>query len=492
MQPFYQYSPLNPDFAKILADKGRDQIDRELLQRVIKEQYQGLELGEKVAHHIELLGQPHTFTVTTGHQLVLWGGPMFTTYKVLHTLRLAEDLTRRFPQSPVVPIFWIHTEDHDFEEINHYYGDFFHKHTYQATCRGQVGDHLLTQEILRCCPPHFEQRLRQCYTPGTAMRDAFRCFIHELFGPYGIVMLDASDPRLKAVFSRVIREELQAQRSHSLIHATSAALESQGYSAQITPREINFFYVAEEIRNRIVRQGDHFQVLDTSLEFSMSQMMDLVTEHPERFSPNVSLRPLYQESILPNLAYIGGWGELSYWLQLKGVFEHYQVNFPALLPRFSATLLRESEAQALRGLGFEPVDVVQDLHTLYQSILPRIWQDDELAGHEAALRVAFDQMAAYIHTLSDTLPRSVIGQKVKTEKFLAHQRNKILKVLKTQHPDFYRLRELKHSIQADGMVQERVLGLPSFPDISPESLIRQIWAAVRPLPKEKAWILLNP
>ena len=491
LRAFYQYSPVNPDFSQIIKDKASNPVDRVLLAKVIEEQYEGLDMSPKMKENLQKLRQPNSFTITTGHQLVFLGGPLFTTYKVLHVIKLAEQLSALYPDTPVIPIFWIHTEDHDFEEINHYYKDFDTKITYQGKFNGNVGSHQIEEGIENLFPTHFPQNLTQAFSKGSSWAQAYRAYMHKLFGDYGILMLDPDDARLKAQFGKVISEELLHQHSFHLINQHSDHLVKEGYKAQILPREINLFYLNDTVRNRIIRENGSFKVIDTEISFQEEEMMRMVDEHPEYFSPNVSLRPLYQEIILPNLAYVGGWGELSYWLQLKGVFDHYRINFPLLLPRFSATLLEKDLYDQWKAFGFSEGELHKDAFSLFNQILPRFWSDDELSKHEKAIEHSFDQLKAYIESFSPSMPRSVEGQKVKTQRFFRNQRKKLKRLVREQHPEFKQLAALKHAIQADGKVQERVLSLASFPLIPPDELIEQIWQCVEPLSMAHTYIHLN-
>ena len=488
---FYHYLIQQPDFAQIIQDKSQESIDRELLATVIQEQYTGLDLPPKAAENLQLLADPHTYTVTTGHQLVLFGGPMFTFYKVLHTIRLAEHLTATLPDHTVVPIFWIHTEDHDFEEINHYYTAFDEKHTYPAPFAGPVGEHLLTEAITPLIPQQYNGALAEAFQPGRSLADAYRRFMHELFGEYGLLMLDASDARLKAEFSEIFTQEIFQQESHKQVEAFSAQLVGKGYHQQINAREINVFYMDTTTRARLVQVGeDSFQVYGTDRTFTAQEMRQLIQEHPEKLSPNVVLRPLYQERILPNLAYMGGWGEISYWLQLKGVFEHFGVNYPLLLPRFSATLLKEDFVKEWEALGLPLSEVSTPLLILNQRILSTVWQDGELAQLEQELEQVFDKIAHYLSSLSQTLPRSAVGQKVKNGHFFRNLEKKVHRVVKHNEPIFRQVQELKEQVSPRNLVQERVLNLAAFPQYDPHVLIQHLYPHCQPLDLTHQYIIL--
>lgn len=490
LKPFYQYPVQTPDFAQIVADKGKEKIDRKALQQVIKDQYQGLTLSEASQKHLDLLAEENTFTITTGHQLVLLGGPMFTTYKVLTAIKLAQQLSEKHTDHNFVPIFWIHTEDHDYEEINHYFASFQEKRTYRGAFQTMVGNHVLSEEIKSILPTHFSERLRRTYRPGRKMSEAFRDYINELFGEYGVLMLDADDSRLKAHFRSVLKEEVNENAAFNEVNATSAALTDAGYPAQIHAREINLFFLDQLGRNRIVGVNGHYEAMDRDLSWSPAELESMIENHPEQFSPNVSLRPLYQEMILPNLCYIGGWGELSYWLQLKGVFAHFGVNFPLLLPRMSATIVPRSVKKAWEDKKLATSDFKAPLHEVYRKYMPQIWDSTAFLTQSAEILTQIDALKALIEDeLSHTLARSGEALKVKTARYLKSLEKKALRVMRHKHPRaFDEIKELKFKIQPDGLVQERILSLASFPEFAPEDLIKLAWEHCDPLNLEHVYL----
>ena len=493
LREYYQYPISSPDFRQIIENKAKEDIDRKLLQEVIRDQYKGLPEFDLVNKHIDLLGKKNTFTVTTGHQLVMFGGPLFTTYKVLSTIKLAKDLSEQFPEYNVVPIFWIHTEDHDFEEINHFYTSFAEKRTYQGQFQSKVGNHILEESILDIAPEHFAENLKKCFRPGISLASAYREFMHQLFGPYGVVMLDADDARLKSRFSKVISEEIHNSVAFNQVNQTSSNLSTAGYKLQIAPREINLFYLDQDGRNRIVANDSGFEAVDRNIKWTTPEIDELISNHPEHISPNVSLRPLYQEFILPNLTYFGGWGELSYWLQLKGVFDHFNVNFPLLLPRMSATLFTREQMDAWTNMGFQPTDLSHSVHELYRKYMTNIWDSSEYQQLRQSITAEIEKLRAYTESqIAETLSRSVDAQKTKMTNFFGNFEKKIHRVIRSSNPaPFKEIDKVKNQIQPDRMVQERVLSLGAFANFQPEEIISAAWNNCSPLDFTHRYIILD-
>ena len=378
--PFYHYPFPDTDFTSLIEDKAKNQLDRSVLRADLERQNEGLSLSALSRENIHKLENPNTFTVTTGHQLCLMGGPMFTLYKILTVIRLAEELNAKYPEYAFVPIFWMAAEDHDAEEINHYFGSFEEKVSYIGAFGGAVGRHKLEDSITSAIPEAYQTFFR----PGVTLAVAFRELINHLFGQYGLVILDGDSPALKAQFSSIMERELLERPSLAKVEEATAELASEGYHGQVHPREINLFYLSEGRRDRLVWKEDHFEVLGSGQTFTVAEIKTELAQFPERFSPNVILRPLYQECILPNLAYSGGWGELSYWMQIKGVFDHFGVNFPMLVPRMNATLVDAETMERWEELGFEPVDFRKEIHVLNDQFLPTIWDGSGFSTHTQA------------------------------------------------------------------------------------------------------------
>lgn len=483
LQPFYNYSPQNPDFLTIIREKSFSDMQRKALVEVLHEQYSHLPHAEKSLENIEKLLSPNTFTVTTGHQLCLMGGPMFTHYKVMTAINLAEKLGKEHVDYQFVPIFWIHTEDHDFAEINHFFADFIEKKTYSGNFVGAVGRHIIEASINHILPENLPERLKKCFVVGQTWTQAYRLFMHELFGKYGIVMLDADDKRLKTFFSPVLQAELKDNVAQKCILETNVALSAAGYKVQVQPQPINLFYLDEKGRNRIevgenpAGEKGYTLANRSGIAFSSEEMIDLAQDFPEYFSPNVCLRPLYQEAILPNLAYIGGWAEVAYWLQFKGVFDYFGIHFPLVMPRFSATIFRKNDAEIWQNLGLSWKDI--------QKKLPVLWEEyaqkhESVSAYDAwkADIVAVWEKGEALFADNHRLKSNVLGQKKKFSAFFHNFHKKQLHFLREQNPIPYKsIRDIKTITQPDNTVQERVLSIIAFS----ETILDNIKHACNPL-----------
>ncbi len=360
--PFYGKYPSIEGFKKQLTIK-RDSFkteSRKILVNVLKKQYSKVKTSEETAKNINDLSLENTFTITTGHQLNLFTGPLYFLYKILSVINLCEELRFENPNENFVPIYWMATEDHDFEEIN-YFNFKGKKVQWNSDQKGGVGRFSTEglNEVLEVLSNHlgtsknaqyFSQLFKDGYLKHNNLASATRYIANELFGEYGLVIIDADDTALKQEFVPYVERELTEQISHKKVTETISDLE-KNYKVQVNPREINLFYLTDEIRERIVFEDGLFKVNKTNISWTKDEILKHLNENPECFSPNVIMRPLYQEVILPNLCYIGGGGELAYWFELKKYFEAVEIPFPILLLRNSVQVISEKQQKKLNSLN---------------------------------------------------------------------------------------------------------------------------------------------
>lgn len=374
LRDFYQYEPNLAAFEQVIQDKSKSELDRQLLVDNLKAQYADFQPNAKVKAQIESLTDERTFTVVTAHQPSLFTGPLYFIYKIFSAINLAEELNERYTDYHIVPIFITGGEDHDFEEINHTH-IFGKKIEWENEESGSVGR--MKTETLKEALAQLKdilgdsenaqslyQKVESAYTKFDTYGKATRYLVHQLFQDYGLVVMNMDEADLKRAFIPYIKKEVFEQPSQALIQATQERLAAKGFDSQAHPRAINFFYLQDQMRSRIVLENEVYKVLDSDLQFSRSEMEEEIEKHPERFSPNVVMRPIYQELILPNLAYIGGGGELSYWQERLGQFKHFGVNFPMLVRRNSVLWVDKGNANRLAKVELKVSDLFGDTHAL--------------------------------------------------------------------------------------------------------------------------------
>ncbi|MDO5655275.1 MAG: bacillithiol biosynthesis cysteine-adding enzyme BshC [Flavobacteriaceae bacterium] len=347
LKPFYGYFPEQKNYLLQAKSKLANYQHRNLLVDTIRRQHKNVDLHEKQLQNIECLALHNTVTVTTGHQLNLLSGPMYFIYKILHTIKICDQLNSSQNDYNFVPVYWMATEDHDFDEINHFH-TYAQNVSYNAIAGGFVGDistnstHESLGEFMESLGDttfdvQLKQIIQKAYFEQENLAEATRILVHELLGEYGILILDGNDNSLKKIMIPYFEQELFNKTSQEKVQQTNKALDS--YGTQAFAREINLFYLHQNIRERIENIGEKYVLSLSQKEFSKEEIRNELYQSPEKFSPNVILRPLYQEVILPNTAYVGGGGEIAYWLQLKSLFESYQVIFPMLVVRNSGLIV---------------------------------------------------------------------------------------------------------------------------------------------------------
>lgn len=471
LKPFYDRFPSIDAFKSQIEEKRKsyNSDNRKVLVDVLSEQYKDLSTSEATQDHIDCLLQDSTYTLTTGHQLNLFTGPLYFLYKIVSTINLAKQLKDNYPDSNFVPVYWMASEDHDFEEIN-----FFNfkqkKLKWKKEAEGAVG-HLSTsglEEVAKTIEKEFGKSANAEYLKGLfkvayleheTLASATQFLANELFGAYGLVILDADDARLKSKFSKYIKNDLLYHTALRQTEKQANKLENLGYTIQVNPREINLFYMSDGLRERIVKQDETYYVLETELKFSEEEILDLVVKHPERFSPNVVMRPLYQEVILPNLAYIGGGGELAYWLELKDLFEAEKVTFPVLMLRNSVLLYSDKTSKKLKTLETPIQDLFlspSDLEAEQTRKNSSIKIDFE--NQKKVLEKQFEDLYTLTSKTDPSFYGAVAAQEKKQKNGLNHLEKRLLKAQKRKLKDENeRVLELQRKLFPKESLQERTL-----------------------------------
>jgi bacillithiol biosynthesis cysteine-adding enzyme BshC len=477
LQELYHYPPSASSFSLLIEEAKQRNIQRDVLVSVLKDQYNSPLLSvaanyNKVVNSIESLSKQNTFTVCTGHQLCLFTGPLYFIYKIVSAIRLSIELKDKYSQYNFVPVYWMATEDHDFEEINHInvFGKRIEwsKEANVEASNPPVGKiktpgllNVLEQvnEILGDSEnaAHLKELFEKTYAKHKNLSDATRYLVHELFSEYGLVIIDANDKRLKKAFSSVIKEELLQPKSFTLVNETNNYIQAKGFEPQIKPREINLFYLTENSRERIVFEDEKFKVLNTSISFSKEEIVKELETNPEAFSPNVILRPLYQQAILPNVAYVGGPAEICYWLQLKTVFDHYDIQFPILIPRNSLLLIDEKSTQVLSKFSFSADEIFMPVEKLVKKAITMSSSSEVLLQDiEGQLKNIYLQVAERAGKIDKTLQPMVDAELHKSLKILQGIESKMLRAEKLKQETTVTLvTKLKDKLFPGGDGQER-------------------------------------
>ncbi|MBX2927206.1 MAG: bacillithiol biosynthesis cysteine-adding enzyme BshC [Saprospiraceae bacterium] len=467
LRPFYNYDTSIEAFRRVMEDKKKDASNREVLCDALRLQYNGLDVHPRVAVQMERLASPDTFTVATAHQPALFTGPLYYVYKIFSTIHLAEQLNRAYPDCHFVPVFVSGAEDHDFEEINtiHLYNKSI---TWHNEAQGAVG----AMSAATLAPVLEElgnvlgdsdaakavfERIHRAYTSHDTYGRATLDLLNALFGEYGLVVVDMNTPLLKKLFVPQMEKELLEQPSQAWVEKAQRELEQVGFGAQAHAREINLFYLRNQLRERIVQEDDRYRVWNTDLVFSREEILHELHEHPERFSPNVILRPLYQEIVLPNLAYIGGGGEIAYWLERKEQFRHFGVNFPMLVRRNSVWWIDEAGAKRMQKLGLPPEALFEETESLIKRyVADNTEKEISLEEEKNRIEEIFEKVLHKAVDIDATLEKAVLAEKTKQLNALENLEAKLMRAEKQrQDTSVQQIRSLREKYFPGNGLQER-------------------------------------
>ncbi len=474
LESFYGFRPDPEGLRAAVTQRQQHPVDRVALVRYLEQQYSNVTVHEATEQAIKSLLKENTFVITTAHQPNLFTGPMYVIYKILHTIRVAETCNRELPDAHFVPVYFMGSEDADMEELAHYHLKGI-KHQWNTNQKGAFGRFIVDETLLQLLDsmageleiePYGKellQLLRSCYQKGRTIAQATFELIHALFASYGLLVLIPDAPALKQQMINVFREELLQQTAEPIVRTTAKLLEPR-YKVQAAARTINLFYMHDGLRERIEKNEQGYQIVNTKLQFTEAEMLQELEMYPERFSPNVILRGLFQEMILPGVAFIGGGGELSYWLELKNLFRHFNVPFPVLLLRNSFLLIDRQHKERLEHLKLKPEDLfltvtvlMEQYARLHTSV--KLELQEEIQHLEQTYTLILERATA----VDSTLRQHVSALQKQALDALQQLEKKMLRSEKRKHDTYYRqLQQLKTDLFPGEGLQERNENFASF------------------------------
>ncbi|MFK5880264.1 MAG: bacillithiol biosynthesis cysteine-adding enzyme BshC [Flavobacteriaceae bacterium] len=499
LSPFFSEFPDLAGFKRQVEIKCHSELvsesHRETLVNSLKSQYRNIKVSDKTTTNIKSLANQNTFTITTGHQLNLFTGPFYFLYKIISAINLSEQLKAEYPTNNFVPVYWMATEDHDFEEIQ-YFNFKGKKVSWNRDAGGGVGR--LSTDGLEFVLDKFSKLVgdsnnakslkklfSDAYLGHTNLTEATRYLANELFSDYGLVIVDGDDIELKRMFLPFVEQELFKQTAFKEVTKTNEILEND-YKIQVNPREINLFYLTDKLRERIIIEGDLYKINNTDIVFTIEELQYELKLHPERFSPNVIMRPLYQEVVLPNLCYIGGGGELAYWFELKAYFDAVDVPFPILLLRNSAVVITEKQSKVLKKLSIN----LDELFLKQQDLVnKKITEYSDLIIDFSEQRQQIDSHFEKLEEIATQTDKSFIGavkaQKQKQLNGLDNLEKRLLKAERRKYKDLTaRIKQVQDQIFPKQSLQERNTNFSELYLEYGDGLIPKLKEALKPLDLE--------
>ena len=467
---------------------------RKILNKELKKQYDKIPNNTKQINNINLLNEQNTFTVCTGHQLNLFTGPLYFFYKIIDTIKICNQLKIKYPKYNFIPIYWMASEDHDFKEIN-FFNSNNNKFEWITNSSGPVGRlstkglELVFEKMKLIFKNSNEKKIlsffQSSYLKNKNFSDASLSLIHNLFSSYGLVIIQPDNRNLKSLFKEIIKDEVLNQNSFNLISKTNTKIKNSlnyKFDPQVHSRKINMFYILDGVRERIEYKNNVYNVLNTEISFSESQIIKEINNHTERFSPNALLRPVYQEYLLPNLSYVGGGSEIAYWLQLKDYFDYLNIPFPILTLRSSVLLISSKQYNKCKKLNLSIDDLFKDLNDLkleYLKSNSNILTD--FSPQKNSLKKNFKDLYILAKHTDKSFLGAVKAQEIKQLNGLSNLEKRLIRAEKRKYKDsINRIEILKNELFPNNSFQERHINFSQFFSLKEDNFLKILFKNIDP------------
>lgn len=483
---FYRYDFRNSHSYQTILEKLTGQpVDRATLTRVLTDQNTLFGSPQKTFEHIALLERPTTFAVVTGQQVGLFGGPLYTVFKTITTIKLAERLKTRFPECDFVPVFWVEGEDHDFAEMNN--TAVFDTESKAARIEylpgGQMPERNLgaigelkfdesleqTYAVLESYLQKSEftdellKKLRECYAPGKSFNEAFTAWMNYLFEDYGLVFISSNHPDLKRLLSPLFLKEIaEFPGTSQLVIDTSAELEGR-YHAQVKPKSVNLFMFHKGGRYLIEPRENDFSLKGTRHFLQRDELLAIAQNSPELLSPNVILRPLAQDTLLPTAAYVAGPSEVAYHAQLGPVYDRFGITQPIVYPRASGSFIEERLERSMERYNLELAAFFDDTDRIIVTVLEQIAEvnvEEIFASTNRLVHDALNELKFGLKEIDQTLLGALEGMKSKIDGNLDVLKEKTFAAQKRRNDVAIRqIEKAANSLLPNGNLQEREINV---------------------------------
>ncbi|KXK52292.1 MAG: hypothetical protein UZ05_CHB002001335 [Chlorobi bacterium OLB5] len=500
----------NEEFFKVIDDKVHNYstnryFDKNILIDILKHQNVTFGGDEYTAANIEKLSGEHTFAVVTGQQVSLYTGPLYTILKTITAVKLAKDLHERFPQFNFVPVFWLEAEDHDIDEADHTY--IIDRQNELIRIGFEQQENNSEENIKRSTPPvgstvfgevinSINEQLRSSlidtdfkdkimtlvtkhYREGNDYKTAFAGLMNEIFKGYGVIFIDPSDIEIKRLLKPVFEKELTSSPKLCESIITQSAELEKHYDLQVKPKVINMFFLHNNNRLLIEpRDGGKFALKNSKRRFENDELMNLLEESPELFSPNVVLRPVCQDYLLPTAAYIGGPGEISYFAQLKPAYRHYDITMPVIFPRVSASIVESKISKFLNNFNVKFEDIFHHSFLVSKVVdkLSEVKIEDEIGKYTDEINKIFYDMKNMTVKVDQALLNIVDNMKEKTKQNLEQFRGKLINAqAKKSETTTTQIDKVTNNIYPNHNLQERVINILYFLNKYDDSFIKKLF-----------------
>ena len=472
----------------ILEKVSKRTISRSDLTRILSVQNRNFHCGVKTLSNIDLLLNDNTVAVVTGQQVGLFTGPLYTIYKTITTLKLVDSLRELHPDYNFVPVFWLEGEDHDYEEVNSVTIlnksndltrlEYLIENKSKGDNLGAVGQLELGDSIAELFQrvdaeiqdtefkPKVTELFRIAYQKGMNFNRAFVHLMNDLLEDSGLIFLDPHDPEFKTLLAPIFRKELETTPALCQLVIDQSAEVEKSYHAQVKPKPINLFFFHNGGRYLLEPRPDGFGLKGTRQHFSHQHILDLVDRDPSVFSPNVVLRPICQDWLLPTAAYVAGPGEISYFAQLGPLYKEFGIPEPLIYPRASATIVEEKVEKVLSRFNLPVTEFLRDVELLKQRVAEQVSEiklEELFGGTTVALNEALQSLRNGLSKIDPTLLGALDTAKNKIDFQIDVLKQKTTAAQKRQNEVALRqVEKAAHHLFPSSNFQERELNVLHF------------------------------
>ena len=471
-------------FKRISAQK---KVPRTQLTGILTNQYNGLPLSSNTSKNIAILSDNNTLAVVTGQQLGILGGPMYTLYKIITAIKLSNYLSQRYDDFNFVPVFWLEADDHDFNEVrsisvindsNEIKVISYGEEVSEDESKSSVGEIIFNDSLnnffaeLESSSRSTEftaqlfSEIKSIYSPGKAFKQAFKELIFSFFDRYGLVIFDPQDKEIKNLLKPVFKKEISDFRIHTEKLVNISAQLEESYHAQVKVRPVNLFYKDSDGRYLIEPGENEFGLKRKRKKFSYEELIDTIEKEPENFSPNVLLRPICQDYILPTAFYVGGPSEIAYFAQVMPLYDFFGIEAPVIYPRSSATIIEKNISSLLERYELKTDKVFKSGSGIKQQIINSLTSnsiDDIFNNATNQIDAAFDSLKEKLFEFDKTVSDSSSKYKQKINQYLAEYKSKATEAQKRKHETTLRqIDKILNTIYPNANLQEREINFIYF------------------------------